>query len=203
MDNIKFCVIGPTASGKDSIVNGLNNNNVNAPNNLKQVVSFTTRDKRDNETDGVEHYFVSDKTYDNIKRHNSIIAETKIGKYRYMATLRELLTSDIYIIDPNGFFNLREYIYDYNTHLKDNDYYNNRIKLVSIYIHTPFDIREKRASIRSDFKDKFMDRVKSEEDQFKFFLNNRKFDYIIFNDTNINYSIHYMEEIMKYELGRI
>ena len=44
------CIIGMSCSGKDSLVRA-----VERELGLQPVVSYTTRPRRDNETDGVEH----------------------------------------------------------------------------------------------------------------------------------------------------
>lgn len=51
-----FCLLGKSGSGKDTILKKLMEHKEL---NLKPVVSYTTRPKRDKETDGVEYYFIN------------------------------------------------------------------------------------------------------------------------------------------------
>ena len=186
-----FCIIGETASGKDSIVKKLKNW-FDAPHNLRQVVSCTTRKKRENETDGVEHYFLTDNEYAAMHAYSTVIAETQIGKFRYMATYDELLKSDIYIIDPNGLENFKKII----------EMMNLDVELVTIYIHASLDTRIERGKFRGDDKEVFLNRVKSEENQFSRFRENKEFDYIIFNEDNmLEFAVSQVENIMNYELN--
>lgn len=96
-------ILGQTARGKDTLANILQNGYGCG---LTQVVSYTTRPKREGETDGKEHYFLPKGTtfadWTEKNSHESVIAYTKIGDYEYWATRSELDSKDIYIIDPDG-----------------------------------------------------------------------------------------------------
>lgn len=94
-----YCVLGRSCAGKDYFCKKLTKK---YPEKFKMVVSYTTRPKRSDETDGVEHYFVTKEEFDKIRQENEIIAYTQIGEYEYMATKKELEKSNIYIIDPKG-----------------------------------------------------------------------------------------------------
>ena len=156
-----ICIIGRTASGKDTIANKIINNNflhVFGNGDYEQIVSVTTRPKRDTETDGVEHIFVTDEVYDKIEDDDKI-AETKIGKYRYCATLSQL-SEDInyvYIIDPKGYLKMRENFRDIN--------------IFTIYVNCDRDTRKQRYNTRSiqTGKDTFDERDKAEDHQFDIF----------------------------------
>ena len=49
-----FCLLGPSASGKDSLFQAILKRQ---PIPLSTVISYTTRPKRGNETEGVEYFF--------------------------------------------------------------------------------------------------------------------------------------------------
>ncbi|WP_297522881.1 guanylate kinase [uncultured Clostridium sp.] len=51
-----FCIMGKSSSGKDTIFKLLVEENTH---NLKEVVSYTTRPIRNNETHGVEYFFIN------------------------------------------------------------------------------------------------------------------------------------------------
>ncbi|AGK95256.1 guanylate kinase [Clostridium pasteurianum] len=66
-----FCLLGKSGSGKDTIFKKLMEEKVL---NLKPIVSYTTRPKREKERDGVEYYFID---------------KEKLGKYRTLGKIIE------------------------------------------------------------------------------------------------------------------
>lgn len=189
-----FAIMGETSSGKDTITNEV----IKKSNGkLRAVVSYTTRPKRDNETDGVEHYFVSPEEFQKIRKSqgNNIVAYTKIASndspdgYEYMATVNGLLSSDLYIIDPKGLQYLRSNFGD-------------QFDIIAIYIYAPFSERDKRAQCRSDYKSSFLKRCCAEKEQFEHFRNHNQYDYIIYNLDGLSQnSIDTVSRIIDYELN--
>lgn len=160
-----ICLIGETARGKDTVARYLQETY-----NKKPVVSYTTRPKRDSETNGVEHYFIDDLTADKmLATTDNIAAYTKIGNYRYFSTIEEVMHSDIYIIDPNGFKSL--YLG------------NNEIKLIPIYVTCNLAVAYKRALKRGDNIDAFEERVIAESKQFADY---KDYAYKIENNDDLN-----------------
>ena len=99
---LKFLFIGRTASGKSSIAK-----EVCRRLGLKQVKSYTTRPKREGETEeNSAHYFVTKDDFEFIMSdsqvNNGIAAYTEINGYEYCTTIDILDDSDIYVIDPDG-----------------------------------------------------------------------------------------------------
>lgn len=147
-EHILLCVMGKTATGKDSLVDALCQHN-----NIQKVISYTTRPRRENEGD--THYFVTEDVYHQMKTEEQIAAETQIGQYYYWATIEQLYKCNVYIIDYLGLKKLRE------LNLPG-------LKFVTVYIHAPDDIREYRAlSQRGDEKKKWRVRNYSEKEQFR------------------------------------
>ena len=93
--HILICVMAESAAGKDRLVNTLCSKN-----NLTQVISYTTRPRRDGE--GNTHIFVDDKVYQQMKRDDQVAAYTYINNAHYWSTIDQLYASDYYIIDPQG-----------------------------------------------------------------------------------------------------
>ena len=187
-----YCIVEQTASGKDSLVNDIV---ASDPTHFNTICSYTSRPKRSNEENGREHYFLTEKEFNELKflKKQNIIAYTKISKdgisgYQYMALIDELEKANIYIIDPNGLENLKEN-------------FSNKINIVSFYIYTPLDQREKRAKKRSDFDTNFWRRVIDESKQFEDFAKNHKYDYIIYNyDNNYNAALSTLYTLLQYEM---
>jgi guanylate kinase len=154
--------MGRTASGKDSLVNKLCERT-----NLSQIISYTTRERRDGEGD--THIFVTTEDYEAMKANGEVAAYTEIAGNLYWTTVDQLYENDIYIIDPIGVEVLKK------LNLPN-------LRLVTVYINTPDTIREKRAiHKRKDNKDKFRARNLSERNQFRNMLKEANFDYAISN----------------------
>ena len=65
-----FCLMGKSSSGKDTIFKELNEDK---DLNLKPIVSYTTRPKRINETNGVEYFFINNDELNKFEKENKII----------------------------------------------------------------------------------------------------------------------------------
>jgi guanylate kinase len=155
-------IIGRTASGKDSLVNKLCERT-----SLKQLISFTTRNRRQNE--GVTHQFVSETDYQEMLNNNQVAVDTNIADNYYWSTIEQLYESDIYIIDYVGYKKLKE------LNLPN-------LRLVSVFVNTPDKVREERAlSKRKDDKFVFRKRSLNEAPQFREMLKNADFDYAVSN----------------------
>lgn len=160
MSNRKlFCIMGESASGKDTLVNRLCNET-----GLKKIISYTTRPRRNNEGD--THIFVDDSAYEQMK--DNMAAYTEINGAKYWTTIDQLYDNDVYIIDPNGLKTLED--------LQLND-----IDLCSIYINVPLYIRMWRAAGRDDDLNTFLLRTTSEAEQFITMKAHGGFDYAISN----------------------
>ena len=160
MSNHKlFCIMGETASGKDTLTKKLREDT-----GMKAIVSYTTRPRRTNEGD--THIFVDDSVYEQMK--DNLAAYTEINGFRYWTTIEQIYDNDIYIIDPNGLETLE------NLGLED-------IDLCSIYINVPIDVRLERALYRGDSLEDFFSRNKSEMRQFIQMKAAGGFDYAISN----------------------
>ena len=192
-----ICIMGETASGKDSITKAAIEKMSNYE--IREVCSYTDRPKRENETDGIEHYFVSTYKFNKLKseRRKDLLAYTRIKKkdnpkhpgYQYMAFNDELEKSHIYIIDPQGLQFLKEK-------------YSDKVDIVSVYIFASLETRLNRASTRSDFDKEFKNRVEAETEQFDYFRNHRLYDYKIDNnkDDSFENAVNRLCVILEYEL---
>ena len=170
-EHVLICLMGRTASGKDTLANKLCERT-----GLRQIISYTTRDRRANE--GGTHIFISDEEYQTLEASEQIAAFTQIGPYKYCCTIDQLYENDIYVIDPIGVQHLRE------LNLPN-------LKLVTVYVNVPDDIRKERAlNKRGDDRLTFMKRDMVEREQFRAMLRNADFDYAISNiDVTKAYSV--------------
>ena len=161
-EHVLLCVMGRSASGKDTLVNMLCERT-----GLKQVISYTTRERRVNE--GKTHIFISDEEYQELEASGQIAAFTQIGQHKYCCTINQLYDDDIYVIDPVGVKHLRE------LNLPN-------IRLVTVFVNVPDDVREDRAlNKRGDDKIKWRVRNRNESEQFRQMLRDADFDYAVSN----------------------
>lgn len=161
-EHVLLLILGKSASGKDFLANKLCERT-----GLKQLISYTTRERRINE--GETHIFATDVDYEQMQSEGKIAAFTQIGLYKYWATIDQLYEADTYIIDYVGYKKLRE------LNLPN-------LRLVTVYINTPDAIREDRAlNRRKDDKAKFRARSFAEREQFRAMLKDADFDYSVSN----------------------
>lgn len=157
-----LCIMGRTAAGKDRLANRLHESM-----GLNVICSYTTRPRRENEGD--THIFTTKEVYKQMKAEHNVAAYTEIAGNYYWTTIDQLYENDIYIIDPYGVETLR------SLNLPN-------LRLVTIFINVPDDIREKRAlQTRKDDKVKFRNRNIDERNQFRDMLKNANFDYAVSN----------------------
>lgn len=161
-EHVLLCVLGRTASGKDTLVNKLCEHT-----RLTQLISYTTRERRVNEGD--THIFSTEDDYNQTRANGQIAAFTQIGRYKYWCTIEQLYNVDCYVIDYDGLQHLRALSLP-------------NLRLVTVFINVPDDIREDRAlNKRKDDRIKFRERNLNERDQFRTMLKNADFDYAVQN----------------------
>lgn len=148
-----FCIMGRTCAGKTSLAKA-----VAESLNMKVVKSYTTRPMREGENEhNSDHIFISD---DEVKLfQGKIAAYTEINGYKYFVTKDMIMNSDIYVIDPDGYKMLTEYVK--RKELK--------IELIPIYIDVDVNDQERRYRARGNTREQFWERYKSEAEQFSKF----------------------------------
>lgn len=67
-----FCLMGKSSSGKDTIFKEIKDDK---DLNLRPIISYTTRPKRVNETDGVEYFFINTDELKNFEKENKVIEQ--------------------------------------------------------------------------------------------------------------------------------
>lgn len=179
MSDIKFLVIGRTASGKTYLAH-----KAAEKLGMRVVKSFTTRPPRPGEEEKSDHYFVDNKE-NNINEKDNIVAYTEINGYKYWTTKDELDRCDIYVIDPNGVEYLKKQCSD--------DYV-----FVEIYVDAPKKIRKRRYISRGGSWFGFIKRQIKENTQFINYAKNLKHDlfhWVVINGDNENGLNHFMDII--------
>lgn len=159
-----LCIMAESAAGKDKLINEMCKRN-----NLNQLTSYTTRQRRNNE--GNTHIFVNEDAYNKMKENGIIAAYTYINGNHYWSTVDQLYESDLYAIDPIGVESLKA------MNLPN-------LKIITVYINVPEEIRKERAIARGDSIDIYRSRTLSERQQFRDMKKNMNVDYVI---PNINF----------------
>mgnify|MGYP003377151600 CR=1 FL=1 len=187
-----FCIMGRTCAGKTSLAKAVADSL-----NMKVVKSYTTRPMREEESEhNSDHIFVSD---DEVKLfQGNIAAYTEINGYKYFVTKDMIMNSDIYVIDPDGYKMLTEYVK--RKELK--------IELIPIYIDVDVADQESRYRARGNTREQFWERYKSEAEQFSKFEEEMndwwegEYVYVIKN-IDFQYSVKKMKEYIYERLNLI
>lgn len=110
-------LVGESASGKSSIEKYFVDNY-----GYNKIVSYTTRQPRENEVDGVDYHFISVEQFKSLKEQ-SFFAETAVYNEWYYGVAKEDCTDDkVAVLTPHG---LRQVL-----KIKD-------INVISFYINVP------------------------------------------------------------------
>lgn len=70
---------GPSGVGKDTVLEVVLDKNKE----LQKSISLTTREKRDNEIDGKDYYFISSSDFEDMINNNEVLEFAKYGKNFY------------------------------------------------------------------------------------------------------------------------
>lgn len=110
--NVVFVISGPSAVGKTRIVKRLGEYMPR----LKTSISVTTRQPRDDETNGIDYYFVDEDRFNLYIENNDLIewVDSLYGKYGTLKqTIEDLVKNrnDVVLaLDPAGMLKLKESI---------------------------------------------------------------------------------------------
>ena len=160
-EHVLMCIMGESSAGKDRLITELCNRN-----GWTQLCSYTTRERRSGEGD--THRFVDEEFFNKLKFNNQIAAYTNINGNHYWSTVDQLYKTDFYAIDPIGVESLRK------LHLPN-------LRIVTVYINVPEDVRKERAQKRGDNMDTYRARCLDERQQFRNMKKNMDVDYVIPN----------------------
>ncbi|WP_168169755.1 AAA family ATPase [Candidatus Izimaplasma bacterium ZiA1] len=123
-------LIGASASGKTEIAKELINNY-----NMNKMITYTTREKRENEINGIDYHFISEAKFLELKSQNFFI-ETSIYNHTYYGTsFKQAKDDKVLIVDINGANNINKHNINSN---------------IYVYLHTLENIREERMAERND-----------------------------------------------------
>lgn len=159
MINKLFLISGHSGSGKSTIMKSLMDN---------EIISFTTREKRQGEREGVDYKFISLSEFNKLKKDNKLVEYVEYHNNFYGLDEDEIKTKlDKYpafcIVDYHGMNQLKEY-------------YPN---CTSIFLYTPHEQAYKQMLSRGDSEDNVLGRLSSYEEEMG---NRNHYDYVIKNN---------------------
>jgi len=97
----RIIISGPTASGKTLLKKRFENKN------FKFDISYTSRSKRPNETDGVDYVFLTKKDFKEKIKNDFFYEWVEYNGYFYGTGLEEWNTSDGFVMETDGIKNIK------------------------------------------------------------------------------------------------
>ena len=176
-----ICVVGKTSSGKDSVAKYLKEKY-----NIDMIVSYSTAPKREDQIEGVHHYFITSEEMARILKEETVIAYSKTKRgTEYCATLESIKSDNVvYIIDPAGIDYMRDKGFDYK----------------SIYVDCENKTILRRGTERGDSILKLTERLTDETPIFDGFRDSKQWDYIVDNNGSFESLINQVDNIV-YDLA--
>lgn len=177
-----ICIIGPSGSGKDTVLKMLMEKGV------KGIVSYTTREKRVGEVEGVNYYYITKDDFLNKVKEDFFIEYTHYPKYakdpktiNFYGTAHEDCHQDgVIVVECHG---LAQFIKKLG---KEN--------IFIIYMDLSEEIRIERMRSRGDSEKSIIDRIEADRFEFKGINPN----YTIHNNGDIGKLKNDIEKLYKY-----
>ena len=86
-NNIPVIISGPSAVGKDTMINKLK---AKYPKTIYKLPSYTTRDKRPGEIEGVDYYYVTEEKFTEMEKKGLLFGVQKYNNNYYASNLNKL-----------------------------------------------------------------------------------------------------------------
>lgn len=149
---------GKSGSGKSTIEKEL------IKNGYEKIVSYTTRNKRDNEIDGVDYHFITVENFMKLEKQGVFAEYTCYGDNYYSVAKKDCNEGKVLVVEKDGLIQLKK----------------NKVEMVSFYIDVDVETRYQR--MIKDKREKILCRI--EKDGVVFEGIEKKVDYVIKNYDN-------------------
>lgn len=176
-DSKVIIFVAPSGSGKSTIISEL----MEKSNKIKQCISTTTRDPRENEIDGVNYHFISKEEFEKRKQEGKFYetAEAYSNSYAIQKEdINKLLNQGYNVVIDMNLDGLRQF----QQNIK-------KEKLMAIFIEVPEETVEKRLRERGDDQKIINERMKEfkrQRREMEKFHKEEKMKINIFNVKNID-----------------
>lgn len=164
-------LVGESASGKSSIEKHLVDNY-----GYKKIVSYTTRQPREGEVDGVDYHFISMEQFNTLKEQGFFAENATYNGWGYGIAKKDCTDDKVAVLTPHGLRQVSKL---------------SNIDVTSFYISVPRRDRLIKILQRGDDIDEACRRSLSDRGQFDGVED--EVDYVIYND-GYKYSIEQMAE---------
>ena len=178
---------GPSGAGKGTIHNEL----LKHDSNLKYSISMTTREKRENEIDGVDYYFVTKEEFEKEIKKDSFL-EYALVHGNYYGTLKRVVEKDI----NNGFDVILEIDIQGALNIKAQ-----KADGIFIFIMPPSmrELKNRLVKRGTETKDELVERFKN---AYKEVNEMSKYNYVVINDE-VDLAVKKIEAILIAERCRV
>lgn len=95
-------IVGESASGKSSVAKYLMDNY-----GYKRIITYTTRDKRDNEEDGVDYYFIQPQHFETLRKQGFFAETASYNGWLYGSAKEDYTDDVVVVLTPKGLRSLR------------------------------------------------------------------------------------------------
>lgn len=146
----KIVLCGPSCSGKTTIKNGL------VGMGLKPGISYTTRQMRDGEQEGVDYHFVSKERFAELIDAGVFLEYDDSFGDHYGTSKDDFESCDVFILTPKAIEQLR------SSGLSS--------KCMIVYLTTPMHVRIARAMERGDSYKRIVERIVNDSSTFSSFV---------------------------------
>ena len=110
-----ICLVGPSGSGKTTLQQNLLKEN---PFDYEEIISCTTRNPRDGESNGKDYHFIGEgksieekqSEFEKMIKNDEFIETAKVGDNYYGTPVKEFYKSDkniVHVLDPYGAYNIK------------------------------------------------------------------------------------------------
>lgn len=178
--NKLFLVSGHSGGGKTTVMRSAMDN---------EIISFTTREKRNGEKHGIDYKYITIEEFDNLKQENKLIESVEYGGNYYGIDSYELNNK----LNKGYAF----CIVDYHGMLQMKDLYEN---CCTIFIYnSSSSIAKKQMKSRGDSDDKIASRLKTYKEEM---ANRKHYDYVIKNNHGqLDKTIEIVKNIIESEVN--
>lgn len=110
-------ILGESASGKSTVQNILCKSY-----GYERLITYTTRDPREGEVDGIDYHFVSEDTFEEMYRNNAFCETAEYNGWHYATAKDDCTNNKVAVITPHGLRQIRKF---------------DELTLVTCYINVP------------------------------------------------------------------